>query len=115
MSKRRILVIDDDVRLSQTLKRLIEFERPFDVLVENDPLRAVQTALRWRPDVIVLDVIMPHKDGGTVAAEIREQPALADVRVVFLTSILDREEAAVRGNTLGGDPGHHGRIACPDR
>ena len=102
--KQKILVVDDDVRLSQTLKLLLGSTGRFTVQVVNDPLKACAEAKRIHPDLIILDVIMPFMDGGTVAARIREEPSLAETPVIFLTSILDREEAAVKGNTIGNDP-----------
>ncbi len=102
--KIRILMIDDDVRLSKTVKMLLTRTGRFDVCVENNPLKATEAALAFHPDLILLDVIMPYKDGGTVAGEIREVAALSNVPVIFLTSILDKDEAAVKGNTIGNDP-----------
>jgi DNA-binding response OmpR family regulator len=102
--KRKILIVDDDIRLSHTVQMLLDREGRFETRVENSALRARQTAREFLPDLIVLDVIMPDKDGGAVAAEIREDALLARVPVIFLTSIVDRNEAAVRGSRLGNDP-----------
>jgi two-component system, OmpR family, response regulator len=103
-NKIKLLVVDDDVRLSTVLSRLLTMTGRFSVEVVNNPLDACATAVRLQPDLIILDVIMPFKDGGTVASEIRQEPSLAQVPVVFLTSIIDHQEAAARGNTLGNDP-----------
>jgi DNA-binding response OmpR family regulator len=103
-SKIKILMIDDDVRLSKTVALLLTRTGRFSVDVENNPLEACATALRIQPDLIILDVIMPFKDGGTVASEIRQEPSLSAVPVIFMTSIMDHQEAAARGNTLGNDP-----------
>jgi len=104
MAQTRILIIDDDEQLSQTLARLLHSTGRFATEIVNNPLQAREHALRFRPDLILLDVIMPYKDGGTVAMELREESSLKNVSVIFLTSILDQEEAAARGNTLGNDP-----------
>ncbi len=104
MSKKRILVIDDDVDLSQTVATGLQNAGPYEVTVENDPREAVAAAKRVKPDGIILDVIMPYKDGGTVAAEIREVPGFEDARILFLTSIIDKQEAALKGGMMGGAP-----------
>ncbi len=72
--------------------------------MENDPREAVAAARRVKPDAIILDVIMPYKDGGTLAAEIREIPGFEAARILFLTSIVDKQEAALKGGMMGGDP-----------
>lgn len=102
--KINLLVVDDDVRLSTVLSRLLTNTGRFSVDVVNNALDACAAAVRLHPDLIILDVIMPFKDGGTVASEIREEPSLTGVPVIFLTSIIDHQEAAARGNTIGDDP-----------
>jgi DNA-binding response OmpR family regulator len=103
-TKTRILVVDDDVSLSETVQDVLTQTGRFEVETENDPLKACAAVNRFHPQLILLDVIMPFMDGGTVASKIREDPRFARVPVIFFTSILDQEEAAVRGNTLGNDP-----------
>lgn len=102
--KTKILIVDDDVRLSSVLSRLLTMTGRFSVTVVNDPVEACAEAVRLKPDLIVLDVIMPVKDGGTVASEIRQEPTLKDVPVIFLTAVINHQEAAARGNTFGSDP-----------
>ena len=104
MSKKRILVVDDNVRISRALKLTLEQAGPYEVMVENDPRRAKSVALNFRPDLIILDVIMPEMDGGTVASDIREHDSMKDMPVLFLTSILDKDEAAAKDGKIGHDP-----------
>jgi len=104
MPKTRILVVDDDVGLSAAVKSALEQAGDYGVLVENDPCVAVFAAKRFRPDVILMDVIMPDKDGGTVAAELREDASLQDIPVIFLTSIVGKDEASAMGGMIGNEP-----------
>jgi len=68
----------------------------YDVLEENDPTRAVDTANAFQPDVILLDVVMPGIDGDEVANRIRSSQRLADVPIVFVSAITVAE-AGKRG------------------
>ncbi len=102
--RKKVLIVDDDVALSGAVKSVIETQAFCDVRVVNDPREAKGAALGFNPDLIILDVIMPFMDGGTVASQIREEPGMASTPVIFLTSIIGKDEAAMRGNTLGKDP-----------
>jgi len=104
MAKTKILVVDDDDRVLQMLKIGLEKSGPYEVLAEGDPKLAKGAAQDFRPDVIILDVIMPEMDGGAVASEIRQDNSMRDVPIIFLTGILEQNEAAMRGGKLGSDP-----------
>jgi DNA-binding response OmpR family regulator len=104
MNRRRILIVDDDMELSRMLKMGIEQSGPYEVRVENDPRRAKSVALAFMPELLLMDVIMPWMDGGSVVAEIRQEETLKKVAVIFLTSILNKDEAAAHGNRIGNDP-----------
>jgi CheY-like chemotaxis protein len=98
MSKKRILLIDDESGFTNILRLSLP---AFDVVAENNPVRAVETARRFKPDIIFLDVIMPDMDGGAVAAELKDDPALANVPVVFLTAIVSDKDTP-SGSLIGG-------------
>ena len=98
MSKKRILLVDDEPGFTNILKLVL---KGFDVAVQNNPLLAIETAREFKPDIIFLDVIMPDLDGGAVAAQLREDPELCKIPIVFLTAIVSGSEAADR-QTIGG-------------
>lgn len=104
MHRRRILIVDDDIELSKLMKMGIEQSGAYEVRVENDPRQAQTVALSFRPELLLMDVIMPWMDGGTVVARVREEETLKNVPVIFLTSILNKDEAASHGNRMGKDP-----------
>jgi DNA-binding response OmpR family regulator len=104
MNRRRILIVDDDVELSRMLKMGLEQAGPYEVRVENDPRHARDAALAFKPELLLMDVIMPWMDGGAVVAEIRQEDAFRVVPVIFLTSILNKDEATAHGNRIGNDP-----------
>lgn len=85
MSKKRILLVDDEAGFTRLLKLTL---RTFEICEVNDPLKALETARQFKPDMIFLDLIMPGVDGGTLAAQFKQEPALKEVPIVFLTAVL---------------------------
>ena len=92
MSTKRILVVDDEPGVTRSLKLNLESSGGYDVLGENRATNALSTARAFRPDLILLDVIMPDMDGGEVAARLRADPLLRDTPLIFLTAIVSNKE-----------------------
>ena len=78
MEKKRILIIDDEASFTRMVKLNLEKTGAFEVREENLALEAVATARAFKPDLILLDVIMPTMDGGDVAAQIQKDRVLRD-------------------------------------
>jgi len=97
MSKSKILVVDDDPNLSRLVAVILKLGAGYQVSEENHPSAALETARRIRPDLIVMDVDMPGKDGGAVWSEISHDPTLAGTAVIFLSGLVSKEEAGMRG------------------
>jgi len=84
--KTTIQIIDDNVALTTLLaKTLARFG--YNPVVENNPLLAINTARHYLPDLILLDVMMPERDGGRVLADLRADLSLRYIPVVLLTAI----------------------------
>ena len=98
MSKKRILLVDDESGFTRLLRLTLP---AYEIREVNNPLLAVQTAKDFKPDIIFLDVIMPEADGGTIAAQMREDPMLKNIPIVFLTAIVSKDEAK-GGHQIGG-------------
>ena len=113
MSTKRILVIDDEPNVSTLVQLYLARLGGYEVLTENLPSQARNSALRFNPDMILLDVNMPGKDGGQVAREFRADPALCHVPILFLTSLVSSAEAGKRDQArhaiLSGQTGGSGR------
>jgi PleD family two-component response regulator len=75
--RQRILMIDDDQALTSVVKMALEGTGEYEVLAEHEPVRAVATARKFQPDLILLDLIMPQLDGGDVSLDLTHDPALA--------------------------------------
>ena len=99
--KKRIFIVDDESGFTRLLKLTLEKTGRFTVLEENDGTKAWLAAREFKPDIIFLDIVMPKIDGGDVAQQIRTDPALAHVPIVFLTAIVSEREG---GHTFGGFP-----------
>ena len=91
--KPRILIIDDNRDFTHSAKLALERAGRYSVWEENEPVRAHQTAQRVKPDLILLDIVMPETDGGEVAARIESDPTLHRIPVVFLTALVTKAEA----------------------
>jgi CheY-like chemotaxis protein len=97
MTRKRILVVDDEASITRTMKVNLERTGAYTVGTENQAAHALAAAREFKPDLILLDVMMPEKDGGEVAAEIQADPDLQHVPIVFLTAIVSKKET-------GGEP-----------
>ena len=90
--KRRVLLIDDERDVTESLSVNLEATGEFSVRSVNDPRQAIATAREFEPHVIVLDVVMPGMDGGDVQAAIRRDPKLKDTPIVMVTALLSGNE-----------------------
>lgn len=98
MEGKQILVIDDDPQIANLIK--ITFERSqAEVVTAASGSEGLQLLWQVRPDLVILDIMMPDLSGWEVCQRIRE---LTDVPIIFLT-VLQREEDIVRGLSLGAD------------
>ena len=104
IKRSRVLVVDDEKVTTRLLRMTLEQTGKFEVRAENDSKLVVDAAIEFRPDIIVLDVIMPDMDGGDVAAALKDHPALAKVPIVFLTATVRKSEVDEHGGVMGGYP-----------
>lgn len=81
----RILVVDDDPYILMSLEFLMK-KSGFEVLVARNGTEALQLINEHRPDVVLLDIMMPDVDGYEICTHIRQQAALAATKVVFLSA-----------------------------
>jgi len=104
MDKRnKILLIDDDIDFVEATKTVLESE-PYDVIVAYEGEEGLQKAKEENPDLILLDVIMPVKDGFTAAEQLKKDPQLSKIPVLMLTAFSSKvQETSIprsRGFTL---------------
>ena len=101
--KKRILIIDDEVSFARMVKMNLEKTGSFEVRVENRAAAALPAAREFRPDLVLLDVIMPNMDGGDVAKQIKRDRTLRGTPIVFLTATVSKREAGDGGFNSGGE------------
>jgi two-component system, OmpR family, response regulator len=101
MQKKRVFIVDDESGFTRLLKLTLEKSGQYIVREENDGTKAWLAAREFEPDIIFLDIVMPKIDGGDVAQQIRSDPALAHVPIIFLTAIVSEKEG---GQMIGGFP-----------
>src|SRR5438132_8569108 len=99
--KKRILIVDDEAGFTRLLKLTLERTGEYTVQEENDGTKAHETARRFRPDLILLDIVMPKIDGGDVASQLRADPMMKRTPIVFLTAIVSKQETQ-SGGLIGG-------------
>jgi two-component system response regulator MtrA len=96
-----ILVADDD----EDVRELVVFRlvhAGYEVITAADGEEAIELALARRPDLCVVDVMMPKLDGFEVTQRVREAPELAETKVLLLTASV-HESAVERGLAVGAD------------
>jgi len=111
--KRRILIVDNDRDTTHLVKILLEKTGRYSVLEENDATNAHQSAQNFRPDLILLDIVMPETDGGEVAAQIQADPELQRTPVIFLTALVTKAETKT-GLRIQGHPFLAKPISIPE-
>jgi len=95
----RVLVVDDEPNIADVISMALRYN-DFEVSVAADGNQALEKAGEFRPDLIVLDVMMPGLDGFQVAKRLGERSA--DIPILFLTA-RDTTDDKIRGLTIGGD------------
>jgi DNA-binding response OmpR family regulator len=99
MSKTKVLYVEDELFLGKIVKESLE-SRGYEVIMESDGGKATALFQQSAPDICVLDIMLPNKDGFTIADEIRERDE--EVPIIFLTAKTETKDV-VLGFSLGGN------------
>ena len=97
----RILVVDDDQKIVRLVRSYLE-QANFQVLTANDGETALHSIRRDRPDLVVLDLMLPDRDGWEITRLVRNDPALAKLPIIMLTARVEDTDRIV-GLELGAD------------
>lgn len=96
-----VLIVDDEIVSRYTVKMLLETEG-YELIFAESGAEALEKAQRFIPDVMLLDVMMPEIDGFEVCQRLRTDPRLAELPIVMVTALDDRE-SRLRGLEVGAD------------
>ncbi len=91
-SLKRILVVDDEPSFASLLKERLEATGQYLLRVEQWAEDALDAAREFRPQLILLDIIMPRMPGGNVAAQLKANPETRKIPIVFLTGAVRRAQ-----------------------
>ncbi len=97
----KVLVIDDEPEITDIVETFLT-EAGYVVSVENASRSAAAKARQFKPDVVLLDIMMPDMDGYQTCQAIKQDPELANVPIIFLTG-KDRTDDMGRSFKVGGD------------
>jgi DNA-binding response OmpR family regulator len=97
----RVLIVDDEPNIVTSLEFLMR-DSDYEVRVASNGEEALRLVEAFRPDLLLLDVMMPQRSGFDVCRKVREDPALGDMKIVMLTA-KGREVERDRGLGLGAN------------
>jgi len=97
----KVLIVDDEKDILQIVKYNLELHG-YEVETAENGVDAIDRNKSFRPDLILLDIMMPHKDGIQTCIELRANPENDDTLIIFLTALSD-ERSEIRGLELGAD------------
>ena len=100
-SRKKILVVDDERITTQLVQVFLE-SHDFEVVLAYDGVEALEVARAEKPDLILLDVVLPRKDGFDVCEELRNDPDFKDVRILMFTA-KGLSQDIERGRQVGAD------------
>jgi two-component system alkaline phosphatase synthesis response regulator PhoP len=86
----KILLVDDDQDFVAATKMVLESRPEYKVLTANDGVFGLPIAKAEKPNLIILDVIMPFEDGFTAARQFKADPEVAEIPIIILTSFSQR-------------------------
>ncbi len=92
VGKKRVLVVDDDPAILEMLVELLEREGRFEVQTASTGFDAGMRCKEFRPDVIILDYMLPDINGNAVCRTIRADKSLAGVRIIIVSGVVNRED-----------------------
>ena len=97
----KVMVVDDESEITEIVETFLT-DAGYKVAVANSGSEAIKKAKEFKPDIILLDIMMPGTDGYAVCQQLKKEAAFANTPVIFLSG-KDREEDMGRSFKAGGD------------
>ena len=92
--KRKVLIVDDDEELVELLVDVFERDGRFDIKTANNGFDAGMLVKDFRPDVVVLDVMLPDINGREVCQRVRSDSSLDDVQIICISGMVEADKVA---------------------
>ena len=102
--KKKVLLVDDEKSFTNLLQLNLEQTGRYEVRVVNWAEDALATARQFKPDIMLLDIIMQRMPGGNVVAQFEADPELNNTPIVFLTAAVQRRQVADMDGIISGRP-----------
>jgi len=99
---KKILIVDDEKDVLDVVSKRLEINE-YEVLRSQNGRDAIQKAKEYKPDLIILDILMPDMDGAQVAEKLKESEDTKNIPIIFLTCLVtkeDEKESKVRGGNF---------------
>ena len=90
--KRKVLLVDDDAELVELMTRVLEEDGRFEVRIASNGFDAGMMVKEYRPDLIVLDVMLPDINGKEVCHRVRGDGTLEDVRILCISGMIEEDK-----------------------
>ncbi|MEA3489969.1 MAG: response regulator [Candidatus Omnitrophota bacterium] len=98
MEKKRILVIDDAKGFTELVKEILEGTGRYEVEYVNTADRSMFAVREFKPDLVLLDVLMPGMDGAMVAEQIRKENASSKIPIIFISVLFSQVQERMMGS-----------------
>lgn len=92
--KRKVLLVDDDIELVELMSKVLDEDGRFEVRIATNGFDAGMMVKEYRPDLIVLDVMLPDINGKEVCHRVRADSTLEDVRILCISGMIEEDKIA---------------------
>lgn len=92
--KRKVLIVDDDEELVELLSDVFERDPRFDIRTANNGFDAGMLVKEFRPDLVVLDVMLPDINGKEVCQRVRSDSTLESVKIICISGMVEQDKVA---------------------
>ncbi|MBO6531844.1 MAG: response regulator transcription factor [Allomuricauda sp.] len=101
MKQKKILIVDDEPNILMSLEYAFK-KKDFEVFIARDGTEAIEISNREKPNLILLDIMMPEMDGYETLKQVKDNEDLAHTKIVFL-SAKSKEKDVEKGLKMGAD------------
>lgn len=90
--KKKVLIVDDDAEIVELISEVLYRDGRFDIKTASSGYEAGMTTQQFKPDLILLDYMLPDVNGNVVCQTIKKDPAFEDIRIVIVSGVIRQDE-----------------------